>query len=220
MGRIVTMSDRFGILRPVFLFVCIFVLWSVYRYGTALPEWADEFVAKPVLQLLPVFIIVWFLEKRGVGSLGVSRQRLGKHAAIGIVVGIFLVVESVVLRIVAGRTVSINTNGELLLGGAVSIATGFLEELVYRGYFMNRFLEFWENEYVANVISALFFALIHVPLLLFTLHYAFWRGFIYILQIFVLGLIFGYEFSKTRAITASAVSHAMWNFSSILLPPL
>ena len=41
----------------------ILILWSIYRAKLALPEWFDEFIAKPLIFILPVYLFIRKVEK-------------------------------------------------------------------------------------------------------------------------------------------------------------
>ena len=46
------------------LWAVILIVWSVYRTYFKLPEWFDEFVAKPVVFVLPVLVYIKSVEKK------------------------------------------------------------------------------------------------------------------------------------------------------------
>ena len=50
------------------LWAVILIVWSVYRTYFKLPEWFDEFVAKPAVFVLPVFVYIKWVEKKEILS--------------------------------------------------------------------------------------------------------------------------------------------------------
>jgi len=96
---------------------------------------------------------------------------------------------------------------------------GFVEELVYRGYGLNLLSTFMSGKR-ANIISSLFFAALHIPA--YFIHW--YRGQVFLLGVmltqvtgsFILGLIFGVVFQKSRSVWASAAVHFWYDFSFVL----
>lgn len=81
---------------------------------------------------------------------------------------------------------------------ATTIFGPLAEELVYRGVLMGAFREAWGDR-LAIIFSALIFAIVHMDVIQST--YA-----------FVLGLILGYIYMKTRNLWCAYIMHAIVNF--------
>ena len=197
----------------VFLF--ILVSWTIYRYFFFPPEWVDEFIAKPLLQILPVILTVVFLEKRPLSSLSIGSKKPLLHIGIGFGVGVVLVADSLFMQKMKGVSISVHVE-QLILPFFVSLATGFSEELVFRGYFAKRISELIENQYIANTIQTLLFVLIHVPIMIFVLQYTLSDSLLYCVQLFVLGFVYGYIFLETDSIIATIIPHTLWNFANVI----
>ncbi len=200
---------------PLWLRVFIFIVcsWTLYRYFFATPEWVDEFVAKPLLQTLPVIFTVLFIEKKPLSSLSIGSKNPLLHIGIGFGVGLLLVAESLFMQKMKGASFSVHLD-QLILPFFVSLATGFSEELVFRGYFAKRISELIDNQYIANTMQTMLFVLIHIPIMIFVLHYTLADSLLYGVQLFVLGFIYGYIFLETRSIIATIIPHTLWNFAN------
>jgi membrane protease YdiL (CAAX protease family) len=199
----------------ILIYGIIFILWTLYRFIFFTPEWVDEFIAKPLLQILPVLLVVRFFEKKSLSSLSIGSKRLLLHIGIGLGIGLLLVTESLIIQKMKGTVLTIQLNN-LLVPFLVSLATGFTEELVYRGYFARRIADGIENAYIANTIQSLLFVLIHVPIMIFVLHYSFADSLFYSLQLFVLGFVYGYIFLETESIVSTVIPHTLWNFANVI----
>lgn len=197
------------------VFSLILIAWTIYRYFFFTPEWVDEFVAKPLLQVLPVLLVVLFIEKKSLSSLSIGTKQPLLHIGIGLGVGMLLVAESLVMQKMKGTTLTIQLNN-LLVPFLVSLSTGITEELVYRGYFARRIADGIENPYIANTIQTLLFVLIHAPIMIFILHYSFTDSLLYSLQLFVLGFVYGYLFLETKSIVTTIIPHTLWNFANVI----
>ena len=46
------------------LWAVILIIWAIYRTYFKLPEWFDEFIAKPLVFVLPVLVYIRTVEKR------------------------------------------------------------------------------------------------------------------------------------------------------------
>lgn len=199
----------------ILVFLFILFTWTLYRYFFVTPEWVDEFIAKPLLQILPVILTVVFLEKKSLSSLSIGSKNPLQHIGIGLGVGLLLVTESVFMQKMKGVNLSIHID-QLVFPFFVSLATGFSEELVYRGYFAKRISDIVENPYFANTIQTLLFVAIHVPLMVFVLQYGLVDCILYSVQLFVLGFVYGYIFLETDSVIATIIPHTLWNFANVI----
>lgn len=207
-------------MNPLVLYSFIFAVWSAYRFLLHFPDWIDEIVVKPIIQLAPVLFVVFSLEKKNWTSLGLGKNHYIRNVFIGVGLGIALVGERLVIQKFTRGFPDINSGNlpfsGLLLAAITSGATGFIEEIVFRGYFFQRLLWTTRNEFLANPVSSLLFTFIHLPLAVFILHYSQTDIFYYLMQTFILGAVFAYAFARTGSIVPSITAHAIWNFSNVL----
>lgn len=205
---------------PFLLFLIIFILWSFYRYFFKYPEWIDEFLAKPLLMLLPAFILVRLIENRSFSSIGLSSKGFIKNLLIGFLAGVFISLEAIVTNNFKNGSVIFNPNHlsglPLLITILIPFATGFSEEVVFRGYMFNRFFSYLKSEFAANLLSTLLFVTLHLPVLLFVQHIYSFNLFMSLLQLFILGTLNGIIFARTKTVTASTLTHALWNLSTVM----
>lgn len=206
--------------RVIVIVLIIFALWSLYRYISYLPSSIDDFVAKPILWLVPVFFSLFFDEKRTVSSIGLSSKNMIRNSGIGILVGVLLSGElaiSYVLRY-HGHIINQNFTGIVLSGTILSsFATATVEEIVFRGYIQTRILEISRNLPIALGLSSCLFTLIHLPLIIFTLHYHISQMIPYGFLLFLLGVINGFLYAKTKTLAASIAAHTVWDIVSSIV---
>lgn len=203
------------------LWVFIALLWCLYRYFFRFPEWIDELVFKPLVFLLPVFWFVKFKEKKTGRSLGLTKTALMKSVLVGLGLGLFFCLEGVLTSWFKNKELIFNPK-ELSIGGIfgmgfISLITGFSEEILNRGFLMNRFWELWKSEVLANFFSSILFLLLHLPMAVLVFNYKGRDLFDYGLLIFVLGITDGFVFGRTRNVLAPTITHALWNWSVILI---
>jgi len=92
---------------------------------------------------------------------------------------------------------------------------GITEELVFRGWILNSLLSRF-NIWIALILSSVLFVLIHFPTWIYTgkLMAILTSG--SFIQVFVLSIIFGISFIKSRSIFVPMMLHMSWNLFTIL----
>src|SRR3989344_4760628 len=139
----------------------ILLTWSLYRYFLKLPEWADEFIFKPLVFVVPV---VWYVikrERRTLESLGITGKNLFTSIYIGLGFGMVFALEGIVAHAIKYGGFEVNPiaafreYGFLLI--LVSLVTACSEEVFSRGFIFHRIYEKTKNlPYAALVGSVLF----------------------------------------------------------------
>jgi membrane protease YdiL (CAAX protease family) len=95
----------------------------------------------------------------------------------------------------------------LLLGMILAFASGFGEEIAFRGYLQTRISQRY-NQTVAVVIVAVLFALMH-PLST-AIH-----PLMYLATAILVGILFGTLYVRTRSLWAGIALHTLWNYLQI-----
>lgn len=100
------------------------------------------------------------------------------------------------------------------------LMVAFVEETVYRGWAMNAFSAFF-SERKANILSTLYFIILHIPSYLIKWYL---YGSISIeailtqaIYVFIMGLIFGYLFRKSKSLIPPMFIHFWTDFVSVLI---
>ena len=209
-------------LRRVFALFCfIFAFWSLYRYfPELLPEWVEELILKPLLWLGPTFWLVRKVEKEPFSSLGLTKKNLFPSLYWGIGLGIVFGLEGLLTNIFKYKGLSLVALDYSLWGffGALglSLATAFSEEIVFRGYIFNRLWRLWQKEWLANLVSAGLFSLIHLAVGVFVLGYTPVVMMTFLFLVFLYGLGAAFVFARTSNVVASILLHVFWSWPIIL----
>lgn len=99
------------------------------------------------------------------------------------------------------------------------LMVGFAEEIVYRGFGMNAFSAFM-SERKANLLSAIYFIVLHFPSYLIHWYiegtFAITAMLTQAVYVLILGLIFGYLFRKSKSILPPMIIHFWSDFASVL----
>ena len=122
-------------LDPVYqLWGWILLAWSLYRYFIKLPEWADEFIFKPLIFVVPVLWYVLAKEKRRLESVGLTMKNFFPSLYIGLGLGFLFALEGIAANAIKYGKLNIVPIDALQQYGLVtllvlSVATAFSEEL-------------------------------------------------------------------------------------------
>lgn len=209
-------------LKHVFaLFSFIFVVWAIYRYfPEILPMWAEELILKPVIWLIPTFWLVKKIEKLPLASLGMTKINLFPSLYWGIGLGMVFSLEGLLTNILKYGNLSLETlqYTPLPFIGAVALSfiTAFSEELVFRGYIFNRLWQIWKKELLASIVSAILFAIIHLPIGIFVLGYAPTVMMVFLFLVFIFGIGSAFVFARTGNIASSILLHVLWSWPIVL----
>jgi membrane protease YdiL (CAAX protease family) len=211
-------------LKPILIYVGLFFfVWTIratvlFRVdaGIASEVWRNVYsnVVKFAVWVVPVFFYLKCVEGREPFrylKLTTKPERRSLPLAFVIVIAYFSLV-LITSLFVQGKHVSVNFNAVALASTAVS---SFSEEIMFRGFLLNELRErvrFWP----ANLLTALLFALIHVPNWLWT------RGFqttmmFDLVGIFALACLLGYLLRKTNTLWVCVGAHVFNNILASLL---
>ncbi len=142
------------------------IVWSVYRFyfKTDLPLWFDEFIAKPLVFVLPAYYYITKHEKENfLVAVSLKVKKLGKEVLFGLIVGLALFT-----LIVITSLKNIDLNQRLLYLFIVALATSFSEEILSRGFVLKRLYEESKNIWAATFFASILFFFLHVPILFST----------------------------------------------------
>ncbi len=213
-------------LEPVFqVWGWTLLIWSLYRYFFKLPEWADEYIFKPIVFLGPM---LWYLKRvektwgaKLLGSLGFTANKLYVSMYVGLGFGVLFAIEGVIANAIKYGTFNINPIEALKAYGLfpllfISLATSIWEETFNRGFLFNRIYQKTKNLPYASVISSILFVLLHVPILVASLKFQGMTLVLFFLTNFVLGIINSVLYAYLGSIAAPILVHLFWNMTVAL----
>lgn len=209
-------------LDPIFhLWGWIVILWALYRYFFQLPEWADEFVFKPLVFAFPVIWYVRTKEKRSLSSVGITTKNIFTSIYIGLGFGFVFALEGIFANAIKyGRLQILPSTpfAELGIGLmiALSFATAFSEELLSRGFVFTRLMEKTKNLLYASLVSSLMFVLLHVPILVTGLKLHGTTLALFFVTDLILAVANSLLLYNTRSLVAPILVHIFWNMTVAL----
>lgn len=207
--------------EPVYrLWAWILLAWSLYRYFVHLPEWADEFIFKPLVFVAPVLWYVLKKEKRSLASIGITGNNLFKSIYIGLGFGAVFAIEGFLAHVFKYGRVEVSPiqafqeYGFFLL--ILSLATAFSEELLSRGFVFNRLYEKWGNLTKAALMGAVLFLCLHVPILVTSNKLTGSTLGLFFVTDIILAIANSVLFSMTGSLVAPILVHIFWNMTVAL----
>lgn len=205
--------------NAVYLAVYLLIVWGFYRFLFKLPDEIEELIIKPIVWLIPVFYLV-HLEKAGISSLGVTFRNLFPAVYYALGLGAFFILEAVIVNYLKyGGQFDLGANiGALPLLPALglSFATAISEELTFRGYIFTRVWAFLKNELLSNILTSLFWAMIHVPITIFVWKLGLSESIIYLFLTTLFGVGASFVYARTKNIASPILLHVLWQWPIIL----
>lgn len=208
-------------LTPVYrLWAWILLAWALYRYFIHLPEWADEFIFKPLVFVAPVIWYVRKIEKQKLATVGLTMRNFFTSVYIGLGFGVIFAIEGLITHAVKyGKfdvtpITAFQQYGFFLI--IISVATAFSEELLSRGFVFNRILEKTKNLPWAAILSSLMFMAIHVPILVTSNKLQGMTLILFFVTDLILSLANSLLYYNTGSLVAPILVHLFWNMTVAL----
>ena len=200
------------------LWAVILIVWSIYRTYFKLPEWFDEFIAKPLVFVLPVLVYIKSVEKKQIlSSLFINRRfnNFVKEFFISFGVGIMLLLTallSIYLRFrkfeLFDHFPSFNQLGIIVL---TALATGVTEEILSRGFVLKRLYEESKNAYSSTFFASILFFFLHVPILFANNRINGSMLLVFMVTDLLLSMVNGLIMIQRKSLTVPILIHAFYN---------
>lgn len=196
------------------LFIAQVLTWltKYYSIGTSSSalSFFTNFCLYTVVLMLPVLIYLRVVDKANVLSYLKLNKRIFRGITQGILIGslIFLVflLKSKNHTI---KHINLKTDIFIILG---RIMVGPLEEIPYRGFYMQKFKDTMSFP-MANVLSSVLFAFMHMNLISVSITNSVFS----VLYIMVIGLWMGYIFEKSQSLWCVSIVHSLYDIAVWLL---
>lgn len=202
----------------------VLILWSVYRvtFKTDLPIWFDEFIAKPLIFLLPVIMFIRKAEeKRFFTGVSLKKSKIGKEILIGLALGMIFFIAGAI-GIFIRQNNFIFDIGNLFQGknifyfALIASATSISEEILSRGFVLKRLYQQSRNIYSSSFFASVLFFLLHVPILFTSSQMT--GGLLLQVMVadMVLSLAVSFLFLRRKSLVSPIIVHALYSLSLYL----
>lgn len=198
----------------------ILIIWSIYRANIRMPDWFDEFIAKPIVFILPVYYFITHVDKKKFfDALYFKPKQLGKDILLGLGIGGIFFITAIVANLAKFHKIfsisSMPTFQNILLTCLIALATGISEEILSRGFVLKKLYEESKNIYTSSFFASILFFFLHVPIL-------FTNGKISgnVLLLFmatdvILSLVNSFIFLDRKSLVLPILIHSMYNVALI-----
>jgi membrane protease YdiL (CAAX protease family) len=211
-------TKEVAIKHSTLLATYLLIVWGFYRFIFKFPENVEDLIIKPIVWLIPVVILIR-KEKLGPKSVGLTFKNFFPSIYSSLILGIIFAFVGMAVNFAKYQSFNFTSNiGESPFFTALllSLATGFTEEVTFRGFIFNRVWHALENEWLANIIVSLVWGLVHIPIAIFwwKLNLSGTIGTLVLITIFGVGS--SYVFARTKNVTSSILLHMLWEWPIIL----
>ncbi len=153
--------------RMLNVWAIILILWSFYRaaFKMNLPVWFDEFVAKPLVFLLPIYFFILKTEKKSFfKAIGFTKKHFFSDALFGLGIGSLFIIVAVLVHIVKGTQLPLfQFTSDSFIWIASTIMAATTEQILSTGFVFKRLSADSQNIIRPLIISALLFFFLHIP---------------------------------------------------------
>ncbi|MFZ2025626.1 MAG: CPBP family intramembrane glutamic endopeptidase [Microgenomates group bacterium] len=197
------------------------LFWALYRYFFHLPEWADEFVFKPLVFVVPVFLYVLKKERSRLISIGLTKKNLSKNLLFGMGMGIIFFLEGIGVNIATNGTLKIQQLSTVAgysvgLLTLLSLATAFSEEVLSRGFLFSRLYAQTKRLWYSILLSTAMFVAFHIPILVTSLKFQGPTLILFVATSVVLAIVNSIIFVQSKSLVTPILIHFFWNMTVAL----
>ncbi len=185
-----------------------------------MPDWFDEFIAKPIVFIVPVYYFIEKYEKKEFFSyLYLKVKTFWADVGLGIVIGAVFFLSAILANLVKLKKFVLLPNASptsLILTVTIAVATGISEEILSRGFVLKKLYEESKNIYTSSFFASILFFFLHVPIL-FTNYKL--TGNMILLVMFtdlILSLVNSFIFLERKSLVLPILIHAFYNLALVL----
>ncbi|MBI2641504.1 CPBP family intramembrane metalloprotease [Candidatus Roizmanbacteria bacterium] len=206
--------------RALNLWAIVLIIWAIYRAKFKMPEWFDEFIAKPSVFILPVYYYVTKVEKKAfLEAINLKLKFILSDLMVAFSIGGVFVLSAILANFIKFKKFiflqqTFNPQDVLLIV-AIALATGISEEILSRGFILKRLYEESKNIYTSSFFASILFFFLHIPIL-FTKASITGNLLLTIMGTdLALSLINSFIFLETRNLIVPILIHAFYNLSIV-----
>jgi membrane protease YdiL (CAAX protease family) len=199
----------------------ILIIWSVYRAKFRMPEWFDEFIAKPLVFVLPVYYYITKKEKKNfLNEIYFNTKKIASDVILGIGVGGLFLFSAIIANYLKYRKIFVFSRGldlkSLMIILAIALATGISEEILSRGFVLKRLYDESKNIVSASFFASILFFFLHVPILFTNQRINGSTLLMFMAADMILSLANSYLFIERKSLVLPILIHAFYNVATIL----
>jgi len=201
----------------------VMIVWAIYRisFKTNLPIWFDEFFAKPIIFLAPVYYYISTFEKTDfLKGVDLKTSKMKQHVFFGLGIGVvFFLTGFFVQYFKTGDlgTLSRISILQILYYVIIAFASSFSEEILSRGFILKRLYADSKSMIGSVFFASFLFFFLHIPIL-FTNPNLYG---VVLLQVMATDILLSFAVSflylQRKSVMVPILIHAFYNLSIYLL---
>jgi len=147
------------------LWAIILIVWAFYRAKFQMPSWFDEFIAKPLVFVIPVYYYITKREKQNfLKGIGFFPEKIERDLLIGFGVGIVIFAAALISSHSADRKLVLSSS-QILPTFFITLAAAISEEILSRGFILKRLFDDSKNQISASFFASILYFFLHIPIL-------------------------------------------------------
>ncbi len=207
--------------RMLNIWALVLIVWALYRANFKMPDWFDEFLAKPMVFILPVYYYIKTSEKKSfLASTWFHGKSIVKDIVEGIVIGGVFFASAILAQFMKYHRLmpKLSDGGEsgLPIIVAMAFATAISEEILSRGFVLKRLYEASKNLYTSIFFSSILFFFLHIPILFASGKMGGNMLLVVIMTDMLLSVITSFVYLQRKSLVLPIFIHAFYNLSIIL----
>lgn len=200
------------------LWAIILIAWSIYRANIKMPEWFDEFIAKPLVFILPVYYYIKNVDKKDFfSSLLFKPKELKKDLLLGLGIGSIFFITAIFANFVKfHKFFSFGpafTPQNVVLIFVMALATGISEEILSRGFVLKKLYDESKNIYTSSFFASILFFFLHVPILFTNSKIVGNTLIVFMATDLILSLVNSFLYLDRKTLALPILIHAFYNIS-------
>ncbi len=210
--------------KALSLWGIILIIWAFYRSYFKMPIWFDELVAKPLVFVLPVFYYVKKIDKQNIIDffyLRFSYKSFVKDLFYSLLIGGFFFITNILAFYFRTGKIYFFENlpslVNLLLIIIFSLATGFSEEILSRGFILKKLYEDSKNPLSSTFFASILFFFLHVPMLFTNVKITGNLLLLFMMTDMLLSMVNGLIFLQRKSLLPPIFIHAFYNIMISLI---
>ncbi len=169
-----------------------------------------------LITILPAIVIA-FLRRQGLASIGIKKNNMLKSILLGILFAIPLILPTIFIGISKGYDFA-NIEDIIWEFLYYLLCIGFVEELVFRGFIQTRIRGLIKNKKLSVVIVGLMFGFLHIPFQMLKANMSILQfiqqDIVHLITTVILHIYFVYIYERDDNIIAPTITHTLINFIS------
>ncbi len=207
--------------RMLNIWAIILIIWALYRANFKMSDVFDEFIAKPMVFILPVAYYIRTVEKkRFFPAVWFHGKSVANDLLEGLIIGGIFFASAILAHFLKYKTLIPTTTDA---GGnsmpviiTLAFATAVSEEILSRGFVLKRLYEESKNLYTSIFYSSLLFFFLHIPILFTSSKVSGNMLLVVMVTDILLSIISSFVYLQKKSLILPILIHAFYNLAIIL----